>query len=111
MRTVTPETPTHISFGLSWATAQADLTTLIGAAERALGPTHCLVPNLVGKTLVAAKRLLLAGHCKVGKLKRATSKVQRKDRVIRQGRRPATTLPGGSGVALLVSSRLIGKAK
>ena len=51
VRTVTPETPTHISFGFSWATAQADLTTLIGQAERALGPTHCLVPNLVGKTL------------------------------------------------------------
>ena len=48
VRTLTPETPTHISFGFSWATAQAELTTLIGQAERSLGPTHCLVPNLVG---------------------------------------------------------------
>jgi hypothetical protein len=111
VRTLTPETPTHISFGFSWATAQVELATLIGQAERALGPTHCLVPNLVGRTLVDSKRLLLAGHCKVGKVKYATSKVRRKDRVIRQGHRASTTLSGGSSVALLVSSRLIGKAK
>ena len=111
VRTLTPETPTHISFGFSWATAQAELTTLIGQAERALGPTHCLVPNLVGRTLVDSKRLLLAGHCKVGKVKYATSKVRRKDRVIQQGHRPATTLAGGSSVTLLVSSRLIGKSR
>lgn len=110
VRTLTPETPTKISFGFSWATAQAELTTLIGQAERSLGPTHCLVPKLVGRTLVDSKRLLLAGHCKVGKVKYATSKVRRKDRVIQQGRRPATTLAGGSGVTLLVSSRLIGKS-
>jgi len=108
VRTLTPETPTHISFGLSWATAQIELTTLIGQAERALGPTHCLVPNLVGRTLVDSKRLLLAGHCKIGKIKYATSKLRRKNRVIRQGHRPSTTLVGGSSVALLVSSRKIG---
>jgi hypothetical protein len=111
VRTTTPETPTRISFGISWATAQADLATLIGQAERALGPTHCLVPKLVGKSLVDSKRLLLAGHCKVGKIKYATSRKQKKDRVIQQGRRPATTLSGGSSVTLLVSSRLVGKAK
>ena len=53
--------------------------------------------------------MLLAAHCKVGTIKHATSKVRKKDYIIRQGRRPATTLPGGSGVALLVSSRLIAK--
>jgi hypothetical protein len=109
VRTLTPETPTRISMGFSWATAQAELTTLIGQAERSLGPTHCLVPNLVGKTLTDSKRLLLAGHCKVGTVKFATSRVRRKDRVIRQGHRPSTTLAGGSSVALLVSSRLVGK--
>jgi PASTA domain len=108
VRTVTPETPARIAFGFSWATAQADLATLIGQAERALGPTQCLVPNLVGKTIVAAKRLLLAGHCKVGTIKKATSRKQRKDRVIQQGRRAGTTLPGGSGVPVLVSLRLVG---
>ena len=111
VRTVTPATSTRIAFGFSWATAQADLATLIGQAERALGPTQCLVPNLVGKTLASAKRLLLAGHCKVGTVKRATSRKQRKDRVIQQGRRAATTLPGGSGVTLLVSSRLVAAKK
>jgi hypothetical protein len=108
VRTLTPETPTHISMGFSWATTQIDLTTLIGQAERALGPTHCLVPNVVGRTLLDSKRLLLAGHCKVGKVKFATSKVRRKNRVIQQGHRPSTTLAGGSSVALLVSSRKIG---
>jgi hypothetical protein len=108
VRTLTPETPTHISMGFSWATTQIDLTTLIGAAERSLGPTHCLVPNIVGRTLTDAKRLLVAGHCKVGKIKLATSKLRRKGRVIRQGHRPSTTLSGGSSVALLVSSRKIG---
>jgi hypothetical protein len=110
VRTVTPETPTHISFGFSWATAQTDLATLIGQAERALGPTHCLVPNVVGKTVADAKRLMLAGHCKVGTVKSAASRKQQKGRVIQQGRRPATTLTGGSAVALLVSSRYV-KAK
>jgi beta-lactam-binding protein with PASTA domain len=62
----------------------------------------------VGRTLVDSKRLLLAGHCKVGKIKYATSKLRRKNRVIRQGHRPSTTLSGGSSVALLVSSRKIG---
>ena len=98
VRTVTPETPTVIQFGFSWATSQAELTTLIGAAERALGPTHCLVPNVVGKTLAAAKRLLVAGHCKAGKVKFATSRTQRKDNVIQQGRRKGTSLAGGSSV-------------
>jgi hypothetical protein len=111
VRTLTPETPTHVAFGFSWAISQVDLTTLIGQAERSLGPTHCLVPNLVGKTLVDSKRLLLAGHCKVGKIAYATSRVRRKDRVIRQGHRPSTTLAGGSSVALLVSSHRIGKPK
>ena len=37
--------------------------------------------------------------------------MRRKDHVIQQGRRAATTLRGGSSVTLLVSSRLIGKAK
>ncbi len=108
VRTVTPATPTVIRFGFSWATSQAELATLIGQAERSLGPTHCLVPNLVGKTLVVAKRLLLAGHCKAGTVKLATSRKQRKDRIIQQGRKPGTTVPGGSAVALLVSSRLVG---
>ena len=107
VRTVTPATPTVIQFGFSWATAQADLATLIGQAERALGPTHCLVPNVVGKTLVTAKRLLLAGHCKAGKVKLATSRKQRKGYVIQQGRKPGTTLQGGSAIALLTSSRLV----
>jgi hypothetical protein len=108
VRTLTPETPTHISMGFSWATSQVELATLIGQAERSLGPTHCLVPNIVGRTLADSKRLLLAGHCKVGKIKYATSKLRRKNRVIQQGHRPSTTLAGGSSVALLVSSRKIG---
>ena len=109
VRTLTPETPTHISMGFSWATTQIDLATLVGAAERSLGPTHCLVPNVVGRTLTDSKRLLLAAHCKAGTVKFATSKLRRKGRVIRQGHRPATTLKGGSSVTLLVSSKLIGK--
>ena len=68
------------------------------------------MPNIVGKTLTDAKRLLLAGHCKAGTVKLATSRKQRKGRVIQQGRRPSTTLTGGSAVSLLVSSRLIAKS-
>jgi hypothetical protein len=111
VRTLTPETPSHVSMAFSWAATQLDLTTLIGQAERSLGPTHCLVPNLVGRSLVDSKRLLLAGHCTIGKIKYATSKVRRKNRVIRQGHRASTTLRGGSSVTLLVSSRLIGASK
>ena len=87
VRTLTPETPTHISFGFSWATAQADLTTLIGQAERALGPTHCLVPNVVGRTLTDAKRLLLAGPLQGRQGQVRDLELRRKGRVIQQGRR------------------------
>ncbi len=77
VRTVTPETPARVAFGFSWATAQADLASLLGQAERALGPTQCLVPNTVGKTLTTAKRLLVAAHCKLGKVKYTTSRKQK----------------------------------
>ena len=108
MRTLTPRRR-RASPSVSRGLCTGRLATLIGQAERSLGPTHCLVPKLVGRTLVDSKRLLLAGHCKIGKVKYATSKLRRKDRVIRQGHRPSTTLRGGSSVTLLVSSRLIGK--
>ena len=99
-------------FGFSWATSQAELTTLIGAAERALGPTHCLVPNLVGKTLVAAKRLLrrraLQGrHGQARDLAHAAQGSRHPAGPPARARRSRAA----ARVALLVSSRLIGKAK
>ena len=97
-------------FGFSWATSQADLTTLIGAAERALGPTHCLVPNLVGKTLVdrqapAAGRALQGRQGQARDLEACGARTTSSSRAVARPRR----WRAGARVALLVSSRLIGE--
>ena len=45
---------------------------------------YCVVPNVKGKTLAAAKRKLTAAHCKVGKTTKAKSKTVKKGNVISQ---------------------------
>jgi beta-lactam-binding protein with PASTA domain len=62
----------------------------------------CIVPDLSGRTLKAARRQLRRSHCKLGDVRGERS---RGARVVRQFRKPGRELPAGTevGVKLLVS--------
>ena len=62
----------------------------------------CVVPNVRGKTLAAARSAIKKGHCKVGKITRAFS-TAKKGRVISQRPKARRTLPAGTAVALKIS--------
>ena len=63
---------------------------------------RCVVPNVKGKTLAAARSAILKGHCKVGKITRAVSRVK-KGRVISQAPKARRALPAGTRVSLKIS--------
>lgn len=62
----------------------------------------CIVPRVVGKTLSAAKRTLMAAYCSVGKTTRVYAKLT-KGRVVAQKPKAGKHLKGGAKVALRVS--------
>jgi hypothetical protein len=66
-------------------------------------PGLCAVQNAKGQTVPAAKRTIARVNCRVGKIRRAYSKTVRRGRVISQEPGPATVLPNGGKVTLLVS--------
>ena len=66
---------------------------------------QCLVPNVKGKLLAAARRAILIGHCRVRHIGRAYSAHVRGGRVISQQPRPGTRLKNGGRVDLVVSRR------
>jgi hypothetical protein len=63
---------------------------------------ECVVPKLAGKSLKAAKKKLLAAHCKVGKVTRRTGPDREKGKAIHQSVKPGKDLPAGSKVAVTV---------
>jgi hypothetical protein len=63
---------------------------------------RCRVPNVVGKRLASAKRMITLRHCRTGKIAYAHSP-KRKGIVISQSRRPGRVLPARSKIALVVS--------
>jgi subtilisin family serine protease len=63
----------------------------------------CLVPNLKGKTVGQARRLLKVTRCALGAARPAYSKRVRKGRIISQSRRPAARFLLGTRVNVFVS--------
>jgi hypothetical protein len=63
----------------------------------------CVVPNVKGKTLKAAKRALKAHNCSLGKVKHSFAAEVRNGRVISQKPKPHKRLPHGAKVNLVVS--------
>lgn len=61
------------------------------------------MPDLPGKSLAQAKRLLAKANCKLGTIRYAYSSNLAEGWVIAQNRLGRTLLPGGSTVALVVS--------
>jgi PASTA domain/Right handed beta helix region len=64
----------------------------------------CVVPNVKGKTLARARRLLAAKRCALGRVTRVYSRKMRKGRVISQRPTVARRLPRGTRVHVKVSS-------
>jgi uncharacterized repeat protein (TIGR01451 family) len=64
----------------------------------------CVVPNVVGRTLAAARRAIARGHCRTGRITRAYSRRVEKGLVLAQRPRPRTRLvPDAANVNLVVS--------
>ena len=96
--------PGSITVSLSVASASPDPSS--GNNTAALETTvraPCIVPNVKGKPLPAAKRGLAAAHCKAGKVTRKYSSKVKKGRVISQDEPPGTRLAPGTTVDLVVS--------
>ena len=78
-----------------------DATPSTGGTQGA----RCVVPNLKGKNLKAAKKALTKARCKLGKvtnLSRATAKT---GKVSKQGSKPGAKLPAGAKVTLTLKPR------
>ena len=63
-------------------------------------PKACVVPNVKGETLSAAKKKIKRHHCGVGKTTMVTSSPKNKGRVISQNPRAGKHLNNGADVAL-----------
>jgi hypothetical protein len=61
-------TPDPTPASASWTIAVAQPGSV--ATTTPLAPPHCVVPQLVGKTLAQAKRALAHAHCRLGKVTR-----------------------------------------
>jgi hypothetical protein len=64
---------------------------------------NCVVPKLRGKPLRAARKAIVRGHCRAGKIRRAYSRRVKKGRVISQRPKPGKVLPNGGKINLVVS--------
>jgi PASTA domain len=64
---------------------------------------RCVVPNVKGKTVAQARRLLASKRCGLGRVRRAYSAKIKRGRIISQSRRPGTQLPRGTRVGVMVS--------
>jgi hypothetical protein len=67
------------------------------------GTGLCVVSNVVGKRLPAARRALARAKCSVGKVRRVYSKAVSRNRVLAQSPEPRNVLPVGGKVNLVVS--------
>jgi hypothetical protein len=66
-------------------------------------PTRCVVPNVKGKTVPAARARLRAQRCALGRVKRAYSNKVKMNRIISQSRSAGRRLPTRTKVHLVVS--------
>jgi len=65
-------------------------------------PPKCKVPKVVGKKMPAARRMIVRAHCRVGRVRRATSRKPR-GRIVRQTPRWGATRAQGTRVNVVVS--------
>jgi hypothetical protein len=63
-------------------------------------PSHCVVPNLKGKKLKAAKKALSKAKCKAGSVTKLAGATPKTGKVAKQGSKPGTKLAVGAEVAV-----------
>jgi subtilisin family serine protease len=66
-------------------------------------PARCTVPNVKGKTIVQARRLLSSRRCALGRVTRAYSAKMKRGKIIKQSRRPGVRLARGTRIKVVVS--------
>lgn len=74
--------------------------TVKATFAKALTPSACVVPNVVGKKLGAATRAIVRAHCKVGTIARSRAAARKKGKVLRQSPAAGRHLRNGSKVSL-----------
>lgn len=77
-------------------------TTTTTAPVTTPAATKCVVPNLIGKTVARAKKLLAKAHCGVGKVTRRTAKKKLRGLVVSQSPRARTVKRAGSKVSVVI---------
>jgi hypothetical protein len=63
-------------------------------------PAHCVVPNLTGKKLQAAKKALVNAKCTLGAVKKLGGATAKSGKVAKQGSKPKSRLAAGSKIAV-----------
>jgi subtilisin family serine protease len=64
---------------------------------------RCVVPNVKGKTIVQARRLLSSRRCALGRVTRAYSAKVKRGKILKQSRRPGVRLARGTRINVVVS--------
>ena len=72
-------------------------------SQQVSAPTRCLVPNVKNRRLVTARRMILAHHCSIGRIRRTYSKLVKKGHLISQKPKPPAVLPNHGKVDLVAS--------
>jgi hypothetical protein len=75
------------------------------SATFALLPSPCLVPNLHGKSIAAARKALAAAHCSLGAVAKTVAPSSLVGRVVRQTPAARRRLPHGARVNVTVGTR------
>lgn len=86
----------------NWTSA-VHLGPLVVAVRRQVAVVRCVVPNVKGKTVVAARKALKARRCALGQVKRAYSAKVKKGRIVSQNRRAGSKMKRGAKVGVVVS--------
>jgi hypothetical protein len=82
--------------------AAPDVPQTFAIAATPKQPFKCVVPNVVGKPLATAKRMIERRHCRTGSVRYAYSRKTKKGTVIAQNRRPGRVLAAQSKIALII---------
>jgi hypothetical protein len=105
-------TPSPGSRFTGWSGGECSGTSICNidvVSDQAVTATYsllpkCVVPQLKGKPLKAAKHAIRTHNCTVGSISRATSPTINKGRVISQEPNPGKRLPHGAKVNLVISN-------
>ena len=73
------------------------------ALARYVGVPNCRVPNVIGKTLRAAKARIARANCRLGRVGHRTSARAARGHIVSQRPAAGTNLPNGGKVNLVVS--------